>query len=104
MRCDAAMLGREAKRQRHIEFSKRPHLPIKPGKRIWTKTVGPGETGADVSHTQPPEPRNGIVKTVVLEMKPLADAKRGCVARKAFSGEFRRSVFAKQPHGKMTIV
>jgi hypothetical protein len=34
----------------------------------------------------------------------LADAERGRVTRKAFSGEFRRSVFAKQSHGEMTIV
>src|SRR5690606_7876097 len=74
MRRHCAMLRGEAECERHVEISKRGHLPVEPLERIWAKAVGPRQAGPHMLDPEPLHPSHRIVQPVVLEMKPLAQA------------------------------
>src|SRR5205085_5154348 len=52
VRLDAAVLGREAERQRDVEALERAHLAIEPAVGAGAEAVGPAEAGAQVAHPE----------------------------------------------------
>ena len=50
---DPAVLGREAESNSHVKIRERLHLPVEPGERIRTETVGPGQAGAQMLYAEP---------------------------------------------------
>src|SRR3954471_22568182 len=50
------------------------------------------------------QPSDGIVQSVVVEMKPLADAESGRELAENPRGELRRAVFAQEAHVEMPVI
>ena len=98
------MLRRKAKGDRHLEFLERAHLPIKPGIGIGPKAIRPTKPGAQMADAKLAEQADRVVQSMILEVKPLADAKVRSELRENLRGAFWRAVFPENAHVEMAIV
>ena len=94
MRRDTAMLGSEAESKGNVELRQRIHLPIEPIDRIGAETIGPGQPGPEVLYAEAAHPANGVIKAMVFEMKPLAQADDAGILRKGLECRLGRAILA----------
>src|SRR5438874_2497310 len=74
VRHHATRFWRKAERQGHVELCERLRLPVEPRQRLRAQPIGPAQTGTQVGHAEATQPLHGVIKAVVLKMKPLTDA------------------------------
>src|SRR5947209_7578975 len=89
MRRNAPVLGRETEGHGEVKIGERFHLAIEPVERMGTKTVRPGEPGAQMAHAEPLHPGDRFVKSMILKMKPLAEAERRGLRCELFERKLR---------------
>ena len=104
VRNDSAMFGCEAKGQRDFKLCEGCHLLIEPVHCARSKTVSPAKACSQVTHAQSAQPPDCIVKSVVLEMEPLADSKLRSARFEAAARRFWGAILAEQPHVEMPVV
>src|SRR5215471_10003483 len=84
MRDHAQMLRRETQREGCREFVDRLHLAIEPGVGSGSERIGPAQAGSQIIYVKAAQPLDGILKAMIFEVEPLADAQpRG----KMFAGK-----------------
>src|ERR1043166_8268615 len=104
MRPHAAFFRCETERYRDLEIFEGGHLAIEPCERRWAEGVRPAQPGSEIANTEFFEPFDGAIETMVLEVKPLADADLGGEFREMLAGELGRAIFPKKPHVEMAII
>src|SRR5437773_12280969 len=98
------MLRREAEGDRYLEGFEDSHHAVEPRLGIRPEAVGPGKAGAQMPDAEPLQPQGRVIETVVLEMKPLADAEPRRVIGEMPRRPLRRAVLAQQPHVEMPVI
>src|SRR3954463_3858514 len=101
---DPAVFGRKAERQRHLEFREGVHLSIEPLDGVGAEAVGPGEAGSEMLYAEAAHPAHGLLQTVIVEMKPLAQPHHVRILFEGLASDFRRAVLAQQSHVEVPIV
>src|SRR5256885_16389283 len=70
MVADAAVAGREAERQRHVELVESAHLLVEPGERVGPVIISPAEPGPELLHAELAEPRDALGESWVAKVEP----------------------------------
>src|SRR6185437_7676188 len=91
----------EAQRKREIELGQRAHLPVEPSLGTRAVPVGPTQSGAQVAHAEPLQPRNGLVKAGIFEMEPLTNSH---ALGEAGAGGFGAAVGPNEAHVVMAVI
>jgi hypothetical protein len=104
VRSHAAGFGSKAERKGDIKLVESGHLTIKPCVRIGTLAVGPAQASSELANAKASEPTHGIIETMVLEVKPLADTKGRRIVDKLRGGGFRATVLPQESKIEMAVI
>jgi hypothetical protein len=104
VRTHAAGFGSKAEGKSNIKLVEGGHLTIKPGIRVRALAIGPAQASSELAHAKASEPTHCVFETMVLEVKPLADAQGGGIVDKLGRGGLRTAILPQQSKIEMAVI